>query len=284
MNEMKPNSVMPRGSQSGRRCRDARRRGVAMLLVMISVLIAGVLAVSFLAAQATTTTIAQNVERHAEARGVAESGLSYAVAYLQETDDWRETLTPGQVFGDVAFPGGVATIRFDDATNDFTDDTAEPALVRVVGEAGGVSHRVEARVTPTANEEHRLLLVVDDANNPDARDLGKQSLFMSWGYRVTLIEDNASADDFDDAVADADVVYVSETVSSGTVGTKLTFQNVGVVCEEGYLADELRLSDRNSNGYYARDIEITSVTTRSRGVRSGFVCSLSSTGGRAGLP
>lgn len=244
-----------------------RRRGVALLLVMISVLIAGVLAASFLASQATTTTIARNVEHHAEARGVAESGLSYAVAYLQATDDWRETLTPGQIFRGVSLPGGVANIRFDDATGDFTDDTAEPALVRVVGEAGGVSHRVEARVTPTASGEKRLLLLVGDAENPEARDRGKRSLFVSWGYRVTLLEDNASQGEYDDAVADVDVVYVSETTNSGTVGNKLTDQNVGVVCDEGYLADELRISDRNSYTEYLDDIDITS---NSHTITSGF--------------
>ncbi|MFW6336102.1 MAG: LamG-like jellyroll fold domain-containing protein [Phycisphaeraceae bacterium] len=217
-----------------------------MLLVMISVLIAGVLSVSFLASQSTTTTIAQNVERHAEARGVAESGLSYAVAYLQETADWRDTLTPGQAFADVAFPGGVATIRFDDATNDFTDDTAEPALVRVVGEAGGVTHRVEARVAPTASTRKRLLLIHGSGGiNP--QDAEKQSLFESWGYDVIRRDHDESSSELLATAADVDVVYISESVTSHNVNTKLRETPTGVVSGEGYLIDDFGLSASDSS-------------------------------------
>ena len=227
-----------------------------MLLVMASVLIFGVLSLSFLTAQSTTTTIARNVEGHAEARGVAESALSYAVAYLRETDNWRQAITPGQAFADVALAGGTATIVFDDDTNDFNDDTADPAIVRVVGNAGGVSHRVEAHITPTPRGATSVLLVVGSASLT-ADDQGKKTLFESWGYEVEVIDDEDSATAFADAALGTGLIYVSETSNSSSVGTKLTDFRQGIVIEEGFLVDELALSESHASITTTRNVLIT---------------------------
>ena len=67
-------------------------------------------------------------------------------------------------------------------------------------------------------------------------------MFESWGYAVSLIDEADSQGGFDTAVAASDVVYITEDVSSGTVGTKLVSAPIGVVTEEDNLSDEFGLS------------------------------------------
>lgn len=87
-----------------------------------------------------------------------------------------------------------------------------------------------------------ILLVVSNAASLDSQESAKRTLFQSWGYTVTTISDSATQAQFDAAALAASVVYVSETVSSGNVSTKLTNTPVGVVNEESALSDEFGMS------------------------------------------
>jgi hypothetical protein len=101
----------------------------------------------------------------------------------------------------------------------------------------------------------RVLLVVDRPYNLTANEVIKKSLFEAWGYTVTLINDD---DDFEDELAANDVVYVSESVNSSDIDTKLTNATIGVVNEEGWLNDELGIeSDNSSNWPVGDSLEIT---------------------------
>jgi hypothetical protein len=75
---------------------------------------------------------------------------------------------------------------------------------------------------------------------PTAQEEARIGLIESWGFQVTLIAGQASQADFDAAVADADVAYVSGEVDPGLVGTKLRNAAIGVVNEE----IELALADK----------------------------------------
>ena len=89
----------------------------------------------------------------------------------------------------------------------------------------------------------RLLLVAKDATDLTDQEIAKMALIESWGFSISLIgEDDAQAS-FDAAMADADVVFVTQDVNSNDVNTKLTAATIGVVSEEAYLADELGFSD-----------------------------------------
>jgi hypothetical protein len=88
-----------------------------------------------------------------------------------------------------------------------------------------------------------LLLIVADAASMTPVEQALQSMFESWGYAVTPLSDDASQANFDTNVSIHDVVYVSETASSATVGTKLTNAPIGVVNEHGDLNDELGIAD-----------------------------------------
>jgi hypothetical protein len=85
----------------------------------------------------------------------------------------------------------------------------------IIQEPGG-----EVVVTPTTEETARIALIE------------------SWLNMVELIHSTQSQADFDSAVADANVVYVSQEVSDTDLGTKLVNASIGVVNENWSLIDE----------------------------------------------
>ncbi len=89
---------------------------------------------------------------------------------------------------------------------------------------------------------HQLLMVVVDPNNLRAQEIAKQGLIESWDYEVTLIDESDSQSAFDDAVMASDVVFIGQDVSSGNVNTKLLDAPIGVVNEEGNLADDFGIA------------------------------------------
>jgi len=78
-----------------------------------------------------------------------------------------------------------------------------------------------------------VLLAVSDANNPGDDDIHKKQLFESWGYRVELIDDDASHAAYAAAMSTNDAAYVSASVSADTLAGKLASTVKGVVNEEG---------------------------------------------------
>ncbi|MEM1211898.1 MAG: LamG domain-containing protein [Planctomycetota bacterium] len=221
-----------------------RQRGAAYLLVIFAMAIGTTLAGGFLVAQRTATAVAANFPSHTSARGVAESGMALALNYLQTSDTWRTDKSPGTWVTNQALAGGTFTVTVSDATSDFNDDTSQPVTVAVTGTVNGVSHIVYASVTANATEEvnNTLLLVVDSTTSYDVMDQRKIDLFEGWGYTVTLAAHNESQADLTAAADAAAVVYISESVGSGTLGTKLRDVTVGVVCDEAFLVDEFRLA------------------------------------------
>ena len=141
----------------------ARRRGIALLLVLITVAIAATLAYSFLAAQNTTIGIARNIQNHSTARYVAESGLELAIAYIRANDDWRTEQSHGTWVTDEALGDGTFTIVGEDGQDtdgdgtvdgdgDLSDDSADLLTLTVTGEVNGATHMARAVVTPGGGE------------------------------------------------------------------------------------------------------------------------------------
>lgn len=215
-----------------------------MVLVLASM--AAVVSTAFLAAQKTSGPIAQNIVHHASARGIAESGLELTIRYLQTDPTWRADQPQGSWITDQSMAGGTFSVWVTDEDADFNDDPTDAVTVVCVGTVNGVSHRVTAYVRPGGNA--KVLLLVAGSTNLNSDDRKKKQWFEGWGFVVQVIADNDSQSEFNTALEGADVVYISETVNSGTVGTKLTDTRVGIVCEEGFLPDELKLSSSNSGG------------------------------------
>jgi len=131
-------------------CAPARRsRGAAMLLVLIAVAIATILALSFLAGQGPTQVVAENIDRKARARQIAESALKMAIDYVNENESWRSDKTSGQWIAEAPLYDGTFDLYgTDDEDGDLADDASQPVLLSVVATYRGVTHRVSARVTP----------------------------------------------------------------------------------------------------------------------------------------
>ena len=223
---------------------------MALLLVLIAVAISATLALSFLSAQSTSVGIARNLQNHARARHVAESGLGLAVAYVRADDDWRTEQSDGTWVTDEAFGDGTFTIVGEDGTDldgdgvvdgdgDLADDPTESATLTVTGRVGGATHAVRAVIRPAAVLGDLLLVVPPGA---PADDTEREQFAAGKGWTVATIQQNATQSAFDDAVTAADVAYVSSTVSAATLGTKLANALIGVVTEQPDLTDEFGFS------------------------------------------
>ena len=88
-----------------------------------------------------------------------------------------------------------------------------------------------------------LLLVVGNSVNLTQQEIIKKVLLESWGIAITVIDEDDPQASFDAAIANVDVVFVTEDANSNDVGTKLTNAAIGVVTEEANLSDELGFSD-----------------------------------------
>lgn len=236
----------------------AAQRGAALLMVMIAVVIATVLSVTFLVSQGPSTAIASNISHHASARMIAESGLTATIEYIRDTPGWRSEQAEGFWLADHAHAGGSFRVVFEDEDGDLADDDGDDVVVTVVGQFGGVTHTVSARIAPgvEASAGNRLLFVAGRVP-VSARDQRTIDLIENWGYVVTVIEDSDSQAAYDAAVAVNDVIYVSEECNSGSVAGKIDDAEIGIVNEETYLHDSLGFISGNGGTHSNTTIDIT---------------------------
>ncbi len=88
-----------------------------------------------------------------------------------------------------------------------------------------------------------VLMVVGNDGSLTGQESAKRALIESWGYAVSVIDEDDSQSEFDTAVGAHEVVFIGEDVNAGDLGTKLVNASIGVVTEEANLADEFGLSD-----------------------------------------
>lgn len=142
---------------------ETKRRGVALVLVLMATLIATILAYTFVTAQSTVQGVSRNVENGSQARGVAESGLRLTVAYLNANSDWRTVKTPGTWVANQTLGSGTFTVVGEDGEDlngdglisqpaegdgDLADDSSDVLSLTVTGRASGASHITRAVLTP----------------------------------------------------------------------------------------------------------------------------------------
>ena len=101
---------------------------------------------------------------------------------------------------------------------------------------------ISAHIQGDKGPAGELLMVVGDAAFLLAdKDQARKTLFESWDYVVTLIDDDAGMIEFYSKVAANDVIYVTDSIADGTLGDKLTKTTVGLVNEEGMMLDNFGL-------------------------------------------
>lgn len=141
--------------------------GVAMLLVMILLVAAVVLSMGYLATQASSRTVAQNAQNHAQAQSIAEAGLLMAIRQVQNDDQWRTTYASGTWASNVWLLGGKVTILGQDGTLDadglvqgdgsLSNNATDPLVLIATGTYRGATHTVRAMIQPTSTEQAGLL-------------------------------------------------------------------------------------------------------------------------------
>jgi len=108
----------------------SRRRGVAILLVLMSLMTATILTSAYVASRDNSGAIGANIAASAAARWSATSGLEMGVAILQTETDWRTAHTNGKLLDDYPLGGGTVDIDLVDMeTND--PPTADTSKVQI---------------------------------------------------------------------------------------------------------------------------------------------------------
>ncbi len=90
------------------------RRAVAMLLVLISMAMATILTVAYLASRDNSAAIGENVASSSSARWTAVSGLDIGVAVLQTKTNWRTDHIAGKLVDDYTIDGVTLDIDITD--------------------------------------------------------------------------------------------------------------------------------------------------------------------------
>ncbi|MCP4047766.1 MAG: hypothetical protein GY732_17470, partial [Gammaproteobacteria bacterium] len=71
------------------------------------------------------------------------------------------------------------------------------------------------------------------------QETARKTLMESWGFAVTLIDDDDTQANFDSAAADNSAAFISQEALATSVGTKLTSKTIGVVNENKDMVDDL---------------------------------------------
>jgi len=224
------------------------------MLALISVIISATLAYSYLGAQSTSIGIARNINHQCRARYISETGLALALAYLQSASDWRTEQPHGTWVADEPFGGGTFTITCTDGEDtdgdgvidgdgDLTDDPADLATITVTGINDGIAHVACAVITPIPGGGHKVLMVVDHPDKLSGVDAHRKELIESWGWEVTLFDEDSSRAELDTAVGQVDIVYLPRGVSIKAGAGELDW-SIGVVNEEGKMCPRLEISSK----------------------------------------
>jgi hypothetical protein len=130
------------------------RRGIALMLVMVAILVTGSMAVAYFGSRDNSIAISMNVEAAARARAVAESGLDLAVAILETDSDWRVQHVDGVILDSFAFGGGEITlIIIDTDTDSPPTESTNKVEITILSSVGGITQTTKATATIFPDEE-----------------------------------------------------------------------------------------------------------------------------------
>jgi type II secretory pathway pseudopilin PulG len=125
-----------------------------------------------------------------------------------------------------------AAMIFDGSTL-FTETSEKVTAVHVGPPSGAVS---------SSGGAFRVLFVVGNASGLTGVENDHKTIIEGWGYTVEIIDDGATQTEFDAALVNSDVVFMTNDITSSNVGTKLVDATIGVVTSEVNLSDEFGLS------------------------------------------
>ncbi len=232
--------------------RPGRRRGVALLLALVAVVISTTLAYSYLGAQGTAVGVANNIRGQTQARYLAEAGLEMALAFMSSQADWRTAQAAGTWVSDEPSGAGSFSIIVEDGEDtdgdgvvdgdgDLADDASDRVTIRAIGMAGGARHVARAVVTPVPGDGRSVLMLVRNPASLTSAEQERKAHIESWGWEVTLLDDGASQAARDAAAGAAEVVYLPQGVSVSAGAGELNWA-VGIVSEEGSMCPQVGIA------------------------------------------
>ncbi len=127
-----------------------RRRGAALILVLIALAIGLLMVATFLDGRQESVPVAERISAASMARRTAESGLDLAVTSLVRSENWREDLAAGRFEGSFEIADGTCRVRIIDAdTQQTPDDATLRLLVACTAHIGEISMIAEQAVDVT---------------------------------------------------------------------------------------------------------------------------------------
>ncbi len=131
-----------------------QRRGIALMLVMVAILVTGGMALAYFGSRDNSIAISSNIEASTRARAVAESGLDLAIAILETDADWRTNHVEGVLLTDFEIGGGTITLTLMDGDTSLppTESTMNVDIT-VRANVDELIQSAKAHATVTPNEE-----------------------------------------------------------------------------------------------------------------------------------
>lgn len=248
----------PRKKISNRTTPPARRgftlAELAVSVVSTSVLIAGIASSIYVASQAATPSNAANVAV-TTSLAVAEIAADLATASSFKV---RTNSSVAITVADRDANGADESIRYS------WDGQPSGQLMRyyngvATSAATNVYNFSLAYSTQSCPNRRRVLFVQGNVSGSQAAyDASRRILMKGWGYTVIpLVVDPATSQiEIDAMLATVYAVYVSATVNSADVGTKLKNSTAGVLIEKGALFDSFGLSTVDGSTFSESRIEV----------------------------
>jgi hypothetical protein len=258
-----------------RPCRGRRRRaGVSLLelilsLAVTSVLLGGVAAALVLASRSVEAipAPAERTSNAAEAAREIAADLLLATSAPQRQANRIQVTVPDRD-GDgapesitYAWQGGESDIGAPGDPIVRTYNGGPATVVLDAADRFDLSYHTRPvqgwLVDPPVSAPPRLLLVVNDVGAPRPDEAARKTLVESWGFEVTMIDDDESSADYLAAADTHDVAYVASTINAGNLQAKLATASIGVVSEEESMAEWLEVERKPLREYTESVIQVT---------------------------
>jgi Tfp pilus assembly protein PilX len=127
------------------------RRGVAMLLVMLALLVCMVLVTGYLSGQGTGNGIAKNEMEYVRAQRAAEAGVNLCMSQIKNVSNWRATMTPGTWLNNMTIGSATVTVTAADSAGNasFLTNPTNAIVLTSTATYNGRSARLVATAQPT---------------------------------------------------------------------------------------------------------------------------------------
>lgn len=219
-----------------------------MMLVLVSVVMATILATAYLASRDNSAPISNNIANAASARWAALSGLQTAVAILQTETDWRTNHVNGKLLDNYPLAGALVTVELRDIVLDGPPtSTSENLEVSVTADVAGITQVAVATafvplVTPgnaLCNDLREFAIFVDDLTMSDQATVTRWPMApqTALGRRVLIGTQSTSSGSIQlgDSAACLDTTLYYEAGASASMFVNSTATPVDLVA----LPDEI---------------------------------------------